>query len=343
MSFTKKRRLCASLLAAVIATGSVAAATSGASGGPTAAAAAEKRVNIAYLVEALANPYFQSRIAGMKAAAKRDNGTVKVFQAVFNPQKQVAQCQDALASGKYQAIVVSPIVGTTLRSCLVQAQRKKVPMIAVDGPFGTNYDSLKPQLPGASGIVMEPTTYTTRDQARYTVRACRGDSNCKVVRLTGAPGYGPDAFWNRSFARGIAGNSNIKVVAAQPANFDEATGEKVLGDILQSNPDVDVLVTLADQVTLGAERALARANLTGKVKIISAGASKEAFDRVCDGKWIASKNKAPRTMGAEAARMALRLARGIKGKTQVNPVTVTKFSSVDKTNCRKYKAQYATR
>lgn len=342
-SFTRKGRLWVASLVVLAVAGSTAVATASASSSPTASTAATKKVNIAYLVEALANPYFQSRIKGMKEAAKSRNASVKVFQAIFNPQTQVSQCQDALASGQYQAIVISPVVGTTLKACLAQAKRKKVPVIAVDGPLGTDFDSLKPQLPGVSGTVMEPTSNTTRDQAKYTVRACAKLSPCNVVRLTGSAGYGPDPTWNKSFARGIAGHKNIKVVAAQPANFDEATGQKVMQDILQAHPDVNVLVTLADQVSLGAERALARARLTGKVKIISAGASKEAFERACAGKWIASKNKAPFTQGKLAAIMAIGLARNErKVKTQVNPVATTGFSSVDKANCRKYKAQYAT-
>ena len=61
---------------------------------------------VAYLSASSANTWLASSVKEMEAVASANGINITEFDAQFDPAKQTAQLQDAIASGKYDGIVV---------------------------------------------------------------------------------------------------------------------------------------------------------------------------------------------------------------------------------------------
>ena len=83
-------------------------------GAPTAAPTAEKTLEIAYISFAVANSYDAPMLAAAQASASAGNAKLTVFDGNLDPPTQTKQLQDAVASGKYDGIVLQPVYGAGL-------------------------------------------------------------------------------------------------------------------------------------------------------------------------------------------------------------------------------------
>src|SRR3978361_355604 len=125
-------------------------AASGASTTSTGAKAT-KKVNVAYASYGNTDSV-QAEVAGRKKAVSPGGGSVKVFSADFDPQKQLKQCQDAITSGRYNASVLSPVDPAHGVPCIKAAEAAKVPVATIEQAVGPDPYSLKPQFAGVVAV-----------------------------------------------------------------------------------------------------------------------------------------------------------------------------------------------
>jgi galactofuranose transport system substrate-binding protein len=116
-------------------------------------------------------------------------------------------------------------------------------------------------------------------------RSCK--SECKVAAIGGFTGSDLFTVWERAIAQGKAKFPNVKVVTDQPGNFDPRVALRVIGDALNANPDLDMVISPWDDMTRGAEQAIVAAGKKpGRdVRIYSTGATKVGVQRVKQGTW----------------------------------------------------------
>jgi ribose transport system substrate-binding protein len=103
----------------------------------------------------------------------------------------------------------------------------------------------------------------------------------------------------------------VKLVASVEGGYTKESGLKAAQNVLQSHPEVDVLIG-SSQAIAGAEQAVKDAKLTGKVKLIGNGGSRNAVTAVKEGRWFACYAFAEKSAGAKAAELAIASARGEK-------------------------------
>ena len=95
--------------AAVVAIAAVTALTIGATGAASHTAAKPK---VAYLSFAVANSYDAPMLAAAKKVARAQGaGSIAVFDANNDPNKQLQQLQTLVQSKQYNAIILQPIFG----------------------------------------------------------------------------------------------------------------------------------------------------------------------------------------------------------------------------------------
>jgi ribose transport system substrate-binding protein len=106
-----------------------------------------------------------------------------------------------------------------------------------------------------------------------------------VVELQGSPSASPTIDRNKGFMEAIKEFPDIKVVASQNANYDQAQGLKVMEDMLQrfSKGKIDAVFTHADIMTLGAIQAIKSAGRESEIKVISIDGQQAAFDNISKG------------------------------------------------------------
>ena len=240
-----------------------------------------KKHRIAYLAECVSNPYCETRLKGMQAAAKKYGFEFKVFDANFNPQTQLRQVQDATAQG-FDGYVFAPTAaapGCTMWQRFLKPTGK--PVVTLDVPMCDDPD----YTPGVAATVTMVRQAFFNEHVENAFRSCKRE--CKVAAIGGFTGSDLFTIWERAIAQGKAKYPKVKVVSDQPANFDPRVALRVIGDALRANPDLDLVVSPWDDMTRGAEQAIVAAGKKpGKdVRIYSTGATKVGVQRVKQGAW----------------------------------------------------------
>lgn len=286
----------------------------------------EKAAKIAYLTYTVAD-YQQAMVDGMKAKVTPGGGSVTMFDAQFDPQKQLQQCQDAIQSGRYSAIVIGPVTTTTAVPCLKSANAANLPVINLEFPIGNDINAVEPTLKGnVKSIVTQPSTVSTA-VAELTAKACVGKTPCEVAVEVATAN---DPVTN-DYANQIAKNPNTKVVDRIATQYDPATFSKGVTDALAAHPGLDVVVAAADFGARAAVPVLRQAGKLGTVKLIGNGASRSGVAGVKDGSLFGTVGSWPRQMGELAGTAAVQAANdqkispaGVNAYKIDGPLVVTK-------------------
>jgi ribose transport system substrate-binding protein len=119
-----------------------------------------------------------------------------------------------------------------------------------------------------------------------------------------------------------AEQDNISVVAYQSGHGYVA--EPAIGiaqNMLQANPEMNVLMVTSDQASAGAEQALQDAGRAEDIRLVSSGGSCPAVQAVEEGRWFATIIDLPETEGREGMKIAIDWVNGDVTEPQgVNPL-----------------------
>jgi ribose transport system substrate-binding protein len=328
-------------VAALVGCGGGSSDDQGTSGG---SAEANKHVNIAHFVAIQANPVEQVIIKSAKDTARANNATVTTFDSNNDVQRELANCQDAIASKKYDAFILKAVSGPPLISCAKQAMDAGIPVVVQGTALGPK-QTTEPQVPGIVGSAVTLSTTNGVAIADLTNRACeKAKANpCKIIYLFGPVAFDYASITRKTFKDTVkAKYPNIKVVAEAAANFDPDTGAQQARQLLQVHPDVNVVVNDSDPVAIATEKVVADLHKNGIITV-GAGGSKVGVDAIKAGKQFGDTVILPATEARAATLMAIKAAR--KEKVGDTTIDVTKDLSpvgtiVDAENVDKYKPEW---
>jgi ABC-type sugar transport system substrate-binding protein len=300
-----------------------------------------KKYRVAYLAECTSNPYCETRLKGIQAAAKKYGFEFKTFDANFNPQTQLRQVQDAVAQG-FDGYVFAPTAaaaGCTMWKSYLKPTGK--PIVTLDIPMCRNAD----YTPGLAATVTMVRQSYFNSHVDHAFRSCK--SKCKVAAIGGFTGSDLFTAWERAIAQGKAKFPNVQVVSDQPGNFDPRVALRVIGDTLRAHPDLGVVISPWDDMTRGAEQAIVAAGKTpGKdVRIYSTGATKVGLQRVKQGTWNETSIFLPfeeSYYAGVALMMALagKPVNGYVNEAQMPPVTNLGSIRVTRQNAARFRPNY---
>lgn len=325
------------------------AACGGDSSSDTGGGSGDEQVNLGAFILASANSYSQQNLKGVEeAAAKLGNVTVTPFDGAFDGSKQASQIQDAVASGKYDAFVVFPNDGAIVAPAVEEASEAGIKTVAAYAPIGTDIEQGEPQVEGVVATVWHPNVPNGTNLGDLTVEACEqehADANpCQVYYITASKEI---AFENakQKEVEKVLGEADvpIEVVAVEEGEFLVDPARTATEDVLQANPDINVIVTSGDQMTMGAEQALDDAGVKG-VTLIGNGGAAEAVAATDRGAWFGTPVYLPIDEGRVSAEIAIKAARGEEPeKTEVDIVEMSpvgpNYTGADKGS--KFKPQWA--
>ncbi|ABK52824.1 monosaccharide ABC transporter substrate-binding protein, CUT2 family [Acidothermus cellulolyticus 11B] len=301
------------------------ASSSSTAGTPASASAAGsantgKTLQIAYLSFAVANSYDAPMLAAAQAVASGENAKVTVFDANNNPQTQFAQFQNAITAGKYDGILIQPILATNLVDLVKQAVAKGIKVVDIDQILGPDFHTYDPQVPGMSAAVVDRIPDIGRLLGEQVVAACQSvNANpCNVGYLYDIKASTLDGVIHDDFMKVVQGTPSIKVVAEGQDFFTPAGGLKAVQDMLQAHPDLTLIVG-SDQGIEGAVQALAAAKKTGKVLLVGFGASAAGIQGVASGQWFSTVAQAPASTGRLGMQALIKAIRDGQDSGGINP------------------------
>ncbi|HKE64417.1 MAG TPA: sugar ABC transporter substrate-binding protein [Micromonosporaceae bacterium] len=307
--------------AAILAFTTLSACSS--SGKPAAAStgsgAANKTLNIAYLSFAVANSYDAPMLAAAQAAAADGNAKLTVFDANNSPQTQFSQFQNVIASGKYDGVIVQPILGTGLTSLVQQAIAKGIKVVNIDQILGPDYTTDQPQVAGLSANVTFVPSKIGTQMGQLTVQACQSKNlnPCNVGFMYDIKASTLDVAIHKAFIDAISGTPSIKVVAEGEDFFTPAGGLKAAQDMLQAHPDLSLIVA-SDQGLEGTTQALTAAHKS--VLMVGYGASAAGIAFVKAGTVFGDVAQAPASEGRLGVVALIKAIRNNTVSGAIDPV-----------------------
>lgn len=265
-----------------------------------------KPLSIAFFGFARANSFAQATWAGIESYAKQHNATAEFFDPNFDGQKQTSQIQDAVTSGRFKVFVVQANDGTAVIPPIEQAVAAGITVVVEFTPVGTRYDTKEPQIPGTITLVDVPTE-NGKLLGTLGVEACKkaATNPCKVAYLEGFKTLPLDNARTKAVVDTLTAGG-AEVVASVEGGYTNESGRKAMQDVLQSHPDINVVIG-SSQAIAGAQSA---AGAGSKILFIGNGGSRQAVKAVQDGRWFGSVCTPESTAGATAAALGLAKARG---------------------------------
>jgi ribose transport system substrate-binding protein len=174
------------------------------------------------------------------------------------------------------------------------------------------------------------------------VQACKATnlSPCKVGYLYDIEASALDVAIHGAFAKAIAADPSVKVVAQGQSFFSPTTGLTAVQNMLQATPGLNLIVG-SDQGIEGGAQALAAAHKTGKVILVGYGASAAALQGVASGAWYGDVAQAPASEGRLAVIAMVKALRDGKNSGGIDPVAgLPDNGVVTKANASQFTAEW---
>ena len=249
---------------------------------------------------------------------KRSGVDVITVDAHGDPSAQVSQIQD-LITRHVDAIIYIPAGASAAAVPVKAAKRAAIPVVTVDrNPAGA---------PGDTFIATDSVA-AARALGEHVAKITHGKGD--VAMILGQIGTTPQIERSKGFAEALAKYPNLNIVEEQASKmWAQDEGFSITQDILQRNPNVDVIFAQADGLALGAAQA---AKVAGKkVIVVGFDGDAAALSALKAGKFDATMTQQTQYMGRLALRSAIDLVNGlfVPAKQLMN-ATLTTRENVDR-------------
>ena len=278
----------------------------------TTEAGSAEVVQIAFFAP-LANSYVAATIDGINEVAELEGAEVTTFDTGFDATLEFSQMQDAVTQGTFDAFIVIPLDPVALVPAAEEAIAAGIAVVNTDLALGPDLTTSEPQVEGQAGTVMTPGTVRADNITDLLLAACEDLDPCRVGWIAGVATIDFEVKIKERLDEIVAENDNIELAAYQDGGgylADPAVG--IAQDLLQANPDLDVLATSGDQMTTGAEIAVNDAGLVPgtDILLIGGGGSCPGVAAVAEGRWFGTTIDVPRDEGVRGAEIAIGWVRG---------------------------------
>jgi ribose transport system substrate-binding protein len=187
-----------------------------------------------------------------------------IENATVDPQGQIQQMRNLINRG-VDGIIVNPNDATALDQVIGQAESAGIPVIAVDQEIDA---------PGVTNVVIDQPEWA-RMGAEWLVEELGGEGD--VVVINGLAGHPANEARYDAVKEVFAENPGIEVVQETNANWDQATAQQEMSNILASQPNIDGVWT-QDGMARGVLQAVQAAN-PGEYPVIS-GEARSGYMRL---------------------------------------------------------------
>jgi ribose transport system substrate-binding protein len=237
------------------------------------------------------NPFFVDLNEGIKAVVEARGDQLVTLDSQNNSLKQRNDLSDILQQNP-AAVFLNPVNWEGIRGTLLEAKRKKVPVIVVDtdvsDPDLVLCQVISDNL-GAGRLAAEALGQVKPD-AKIAILHLSTAKSC-IDRVTG-------------FREGMAKFPGMTLLDTQEGKGSIEGGRPVMRDLLGRYPELDAVFPINDPSAIGAYSAIEAAGRTGQVIIVTVDGSREAAAYIRDGKIHSSSAQFPKEIGRVAAGKA---------------------------------------
>lgn len=323
------KKLIAGLLAGILAL-SMTACGNGSSGQPAQGAASgetktdtkAEKLSVTFITKSLADQHWQLVKTGAEAAAKELGVDLK-FTAPNSESDvavQVDMVHDAISAGT-NAICIAPCQPDAVVSALEEAGQKNIPVLLIDtdAPYDKKACYMGTGNEAAASLGGE---YIAKEIGK----------GGKAVIIRGRLGDNTHEQRTAGITKALkAGGVEILDVQSGDSTADKAMN--VMEDFLQKYNDIDAVLTTADLMAQGAQRAIETSGR--KIKVMGFDGTAPVVDMVIQGTVDGTVAQNPYRMGYQGVQDAVRAIKGEK----LEAVIDTGATLVVKDNAEQFKKE----
>ncbi|MFW5695377.1 MAG: substrate-binding domain-containing protein [Alkalispirochaeta sp.] len=239
-------------------------------------------------VPGLQFPFFVTMRDQAEEAAAELGARIVFADGQNDSAKQTADIEGFISRG-VDAILISPITVDSQVPVMERAMEAGIPVASVDRKANT--DNILVHV-GADNVE------GGRAAARYIIEELGGSG--RVIELEGTPGASAAIDRSTGFNE-VMDESDVEIIASQPADFNRAEGQTVMENIIQSNPEFDAVFGANDEMIIGAIEAMRGSGIEVE-DIVTVGfdATPDAFSYIEDGLLDATVDQFPGDQAGQA-------------------------------------------
>lgn len=272
-----KKNLALFFAATLLALAGCGKQTEPAPGSSAPAQSGSKKLTVGFAQVGAESDWRVAESKSIKDEAAKRGVDLKFSDAQGKQENQFKAIRSFIAQG-VDGIILAPKVETGWDQVLKEAREAKIPVVLVDRGVNVADESLYTTLI-ASDFVAEG-----KMAAEWLAKKTAGKA--KIVELEGTPGSAPANDRKKGFAEGIKAYPEMKVIAAQSADFETGKGKEVMETLLQQHgANVSAVYAHNDNMALGAIEAIKAAGKKpgSDIVIVSIDGVKSAFTAMVAG------------------------------------------------------------
>ena len=263
------------------------------------------------------NPFFVDLNDGLKKVIEGRGDRLVTLDAQFNSLKQKNDVSDVLQQ-QPAALFINPVNWEGIKGSLIEAQRKKVPVIVVDAPVS------EPEL------VLCQVASDNVEAGRLACEAlAKLNPKARVVIL----GYSVNkACIDRvaGFRSEAAKHPELRILDTQDVKGTTEATRPVMRDMLGRFPELNAAFPINDPGALGCISAIESAGKLGQVTVVTVDGSREGAAAIQSGKLHSTSAQFPKEIGRVAAEKAYEHLDGKPVEKEVKiPVKLITKENVD--------------
>jgi len=180
--------------------------------------------------------------------------------------------EDAITA-KMDAIIVVPSDSKGIVPGIEKANRAGIPV------FTSNTRAFGGKFVGFAGAPNEEAAYSV---AKTFLEMTGGKGN--AIILEGVPGAQTAIDRKTGIDRAIKEFSSVKILASQTAKFSRVEGMRVMENLLQQFPKIDLVLCANDEMALGAIEAIDAAKRLKEIKVSGFDGNNDAIKSISEGR-----------------------------------------------------------
>jgi len=243
----------------------------------------------------LDSPFYVELMKAAEAEAKAQGIEFIYVDAQGDIAKQNNDIQDLITRG-IDVLILNAVNPEGVVPSIDALNAAGIPIVTVDRP-------ITPKVASHVGRDNKAMGKLIGDYAKAQL----GDSG-KVIELQGDAGGAVMMARRDGFEESLAGGG-IQIVQGPYDEYIRSNAMSSFQDLLQANPDVNLVYGHNDDMALGAVQVLESQSVKG-VKVMGVDCLMEAVQAVVDGRYDATTANDPQFLGTVAVRVAAKVAAG---------------------------------
>ena len=259
----------------------------------------------------LGSPFYVSLMDSAKVTAEELGFELKYLDAQEDIIKQNKDILDLLNTG-VSVLILNPVEAEGVRPSIEEAKKRNIPIVTVDRPVSQEVNSFIGRDNRNMGLLI--------GEKAVELLGGKGNAKGKILEIQGSAGDRVMMERRDGFHDAVDKEPGITVVQSPYCSYVRANAMKATQDLIQGNPDVNLIYGYNDDMALGALQIFEQ---NGKnVYVVGIDGLMEAVKAIDDGKYHATTMNDPSLLGRLAVETAAKILNGEEVEKNIDAGTM---------------------